>query len=235
MSRVAGRREVGFCRQCGKEMIVKLYNRTYTYCSKKCYWAASVGSTRHHRRPKQENTCIVCGKMFAVGGRGNPPKKQRACSIACQRAGRYRHGATAREMSTVERAYLAGIVDGEGSIILYESRGAVALRIIVANTDHRLIEWVRNVTAVGQDTGAHKATERHKASYYWACNSDAAYSVLTQIRPYLVVKTAQADLAMETKERLQIPALKADRVWQMETRDQMRLLNKRGPKLTAGS
>lgn len=65
-------------------------------------------------------------------------------------------------------------------------------------------------------------------AYFWHCNSDAALSVITQIRPYLVIKTVQADLAIDTQKRLRVPALKADRTWQQEHRLQMKELNRRG-------
>jgi hypothetical protein len=63
---------------------------------------------------------------------------------------------------------------------------------------------------------------------YWHCNADAAYSVLQQIRPFLKIKGEQADLAIETQERLRVPGLKADRSWQNEYRLRMKELNRRG-------
>lgn len=63
-------------------------------------------------------------------------------------------------------------------------------------------------------------------------NSEAAESILQQVRPYLRIKHEQADICLDAQERLRNPALKADRSWQYEYRDRVRALNQRGPRLT---
>lgn len=133
----------------------------------------------------------------------------------------------------VDAAYLAGIIDGEGSIILYKRRDVVAVMLTVSNTAKKLLDWIADKTDVGAICAQSKETEKRKASWFWRCNADAAESVLQQIRPHLVVKSAQADLALQTQKQLRDPALKADRSWQLECLDKMRALNKRGPLLVA--
>jgi hypothetical protein len=104
--------------------------------------------------------------------------------------------------------------------------------LMVSNTGKMLLDWIAETTGVGAVCAQYKATQKRKATWFWRCNADAAESVLKQIRPYLVLKTAQADLALKTQERLRNSALKADRTWQEEWRQKMRALNRRGPHLT---
>ena len=129
-----------------------------------------------------------------------------------------------------DSAYLAGILDGEGSIIMYKRRDVVAVMLTVSNTAKKLLDWIADKTGVGAVCAQYQETEKRKATWFWRCNADAAESVLRQIRPYLVLKSAQADLALETQQQLRDPALKSDRSWQMESLKKMRALNKRGPR-----
>jgi len=222
------------CSNCGQEIERSerqlRQNKTgLFYCSRRCHYAHVRGSAC------EEHLCPVCGKSYVVGGVGNPPKTQVACSDECQRRSRYRHGARAEAMSVSDAAYLAGILDGEGTVMLYMRRDAVAMRIMVSNTVQQLLTWIAETTGVGTVGNQYPAGRKNnfgasnaKATYAWGCNSEAAETVLTQIRPYLIVKAAQADLAIETQRRLRVPALKADRSWQSEYRGRMQMLNHRG-------
>ncbi len=130
-----------------------------------------------------------------------------------------------------EAAYLAGLWDGEGSIMLLSKRDTIAVRISIVNTDRAMLDWIVQATGLSIVLRHRDAdTARgHKATWQWGCNGDAALSVLRQIRPYLITKASHADLALATQERLRNPALKFDRNWQEESRQRMRQLNARGP------
>jgi len=189
-----------------------------------------IGHPSYMPDPTEERSCEACGKVFIVGGRGRPAKDRRFCSLACQRAARYRKSEQhCRNLSLTEAAYLAGIIDGEGSIMLIgRGFGGAHCRMSVANTYLPLIDYVYETTGIGGVYRQREATETHKVSYAWRCHAEGAEELLTQIRPYLIVKAAQADLAIETQQRLRDPALKADRSWQSEYRERMRMLNRRG-------
>lgn len=221
------------CPNCGRRNDFPAWQirKGRRFCDPACYRQWSVGQKRGHYKghEPEEKPCIVCGTLFVVGGRGNPPRKTRFCSTTCRDAGRYRRGAKARLMADTEAAYLAGVLDGEGSVILYMRRDVVALRVTVANTYRPLLERVQQLTDVGDLYHQRDATAKHKAAYSWRCNAEAAESLLVQVRPYLVVKAAQADLALETQARLRDPAAKADRSWHLGACEQMRALNRRGP------
>lgn len=222
------------CERCGKVFWttpLATSDGPNKYCGRKCYYESQVGRERPNiRRLPEDRPCAACGTLFTVGGRGHPMHTQRFCSDTCKYSARYRHGARANDLSPLDAAYFAGLFDGEGSVILYMRRTAVAMRIHIANTYVPILEWVKETTGVGSVMAGKKASNVNKAGWWWACNAEAAESVLRQIRPYLRIKAEQADLALETQARLRDPQLKADRTWQSEYRERMQAMNRRGPR-----
>ena len=91
--------------------------------------------------------------------------------------------------------YLAGIIDGEGSIqIDHHPPYNYNVKLSVVNTDRRLLDWivdrwpapVHSYERVGQ-----------KRTYQWSTSNAYAASVIKGVRPYLTIKREQADLAIE--------------------------------------
>lgn len=225
------------CDQCGKEFQRRPFERRlykHTYCSAACFQASTVGHVAYNIVEPEARTCPVCGTEFLVGGRGRRQRDTVFCSDACKFAGRFRRGKSASDLSPVDAAYLAGFIDGEGSIMLYMRRDVVAIRLTASNTVKAILDWIATTTGIGRVQHMRAESPVHAASYAWQANGDGAVSVLRQIRPYMRVKVAQADLAIATQERLRQPHLKADRAWQAEWRTQMQTLNRRGPALTSG-
>lgn len=223
------------CAQCGAVFEVERWQaqpgpRQKKFCSVACYRAASVGHPSYHPDPSEERTCVACGATFTVGGRGRPPKRTRFCSIECTNRGRYRNGATARVLVEVDAAYLAGLIDGEGSIMINPRRNTITTRLVVTNTHRGVLHWLPEVTGLGKVQAHRPEGDRHRATWMWVVNGDGALSLLTQIEPFMRIKRPQALLAIETQERLRDPALKADRAWQDDYREQMRVFNQRGPR-----
>lgn len=229
--------------ECGKEFYtIPMYLRTGRgkYCNRVCYAAARFGVKRgplNWSGVREERICEACKKVFEVGFGTGKPLDQKLCSSRCQRLSRYRHGAQANELSLADAAYLAGFVDGEGSIMLTPRRDKVAVKFSISNTNKAILDWVAVVTGVGAVQDHRSGDGTNKACFQYQANSEAAESIIQQIEPYLIVKKEQAKLALETQERLRNPALNADRDWQQEYITQMKAMNKRGPNLTltAGS
>lgn len=199
------------------------------YCSVDCYYEARKGVARLDLRKRETRTCETCGGEYEVGGRTGRLRTSRFCSRAHARAARWRTGSTASVLNLAQAAYLAGIVDGEGSIILYRRGRGASLRLAVASTDTRLLDWCVATTGVGGFLMKPRANPNHKASGQWACNSQAAESVISQLEPFLVIKREQAALALDFMRRLRMPADKARSDWQEEYRQAMARMNRRGP------
>ena len=68
-----------------------------------------------------------------------------------------------KNLSTSEAAYLAGLIDGEGSITLSRKyRGENRqLGVSISNTDRRLLEWVLKVIGVGRVTNKATRSANH--------------------------------------------------------------------------
>jgi hypothetical protein len=132
-------------------------------------------------------------------------------------------------LTQAQAAYLAGFVDGEGSILMHGRGTGVALRLSVANTNLAVLEWCRSMTGVGNIVSRVRVNARHKAVHQWMVNSQAAQSVLEQIEPFLIIKTEQARLAIAFQSKLKIPAEKAAKEWQEQWRQRLGAMNARGP------
>lgn len=101
-------------------------------------------------------------------------------------------------------AYLAGIVDGEGSILIEKAnpggkypRNRYWISLIVSNTSLALMRFLDRHWSGFSLTKVTPRQEIRKDQYRWAANNLKALSVIMAIRPFLVIKGAQADLAME--------------------------------------
>ena len=223
------------CKECGVEFFVTLSDMRRgrgTFCSRACAGKNHTGKPRSDRGRKTEaRVCDVCKTEFLVGGRGHRDKESKFCGRKCANLVRHRRcRSLCLEMSQIDAAYLAGFIDGEGSIILFERSGCLALRLTASNTNRAVLEWIGEATGVGGLVSFDRNPARYKISNWWQVNSEGAESVIKQIRPYLKIKAAQADLALECIAKLRDPALKADRTWQLAAIEQMRAMNARGPK-----
>jgi hypothetical protein len=102
--------------------------------------------------------------------------------------------------------YLAAIIDGEGSIGLWERTGRERCynpHIAIYNTNHELIKWVESIVCpipyriYTDRRGAHM----HKISYNLAIRGiPPTYALLRAILPYLKIKNRQANLVLEFDE-----------------------------------
>lgn len=132
-------------------------------------------------------------------------------------------------MSAVDAAYLAGFIDGEGTVMLIRrANSSVGLLLTIANTKRPVMDWVTTTTGVGRTFSRGPRNPKHAEAFWWQASGDAARSVLVQLLPNLRIKHEQATMAVEFQDRLRTPAVKADRTWQEEWRLRMKELNRRG-------
>lgn len=98
-------------------------------------------------------------------------------------------------MEELEKAYLAGIVDGEGTVTLtkHHKHETPTPNVIVANNDLKLLKWIK--LKVGGIIVTKKIyMPHHQKSYAWSIRQDRAIRFLNEIKRYLIVKKPQADL-----------------------------------------
>ena len=113
-------------------------------------------------------------------------------------------------MSPTERAYVAGIIDGEGWVeFSYRNRlrkdrkgtppyRTLIVRMEVPQVDGRLIDYLMETTAEGnRDIKRYPKHPTYKDQHRWRLSHHAVYRVLKQIYPYLIVKREKAQLVIK--------------------------------------
>jgi hypothetical protein len=221
-------KEVRQCKGCGKKFEVTPWERK-TYCTSDCYHESRKGTTRPDLRKRHMKICPTCGNEFEVGGRANPEETV-FCSRPCAMFGRYRRGNKCNELSAIDAAYIAGFFDGEGSIMILPRNRSITIRVTATNCVRSVLDWMVEITGIGA-VANRKEYGNARASFFFVCNAEAALTLLQQIRPYLRIKTEQADLAIDAHQRLSNVAMKIDTTWQKEYVAKMKLLNQRGSTL----
>ncbi len=111
-----------------------------------------------------------------------------------------------RVASAEELAYMAGIIDADGSIGIKRSTYAQRVRkdatqpvyserVTVRQVEHHAIELLHEV--FGGRLGIHgPSAKRGRPMYEWQVTDLRAHRCLTALRPFLRIKAAQADNAL---------------------------------------
>ena len=115
-----------------------------------------------------------------------------------------------RTMSPTERAYTAGIIDGEGCIefkwsnrIRRDRKGSPAYktficRMEVPQVDGRLIDYLIETTKEGtRDMKYYPNNPTWHDQHRWRCGYHGVYRILTQVYPYLIIKKEKAKLVID--------------------------------------
>ena len=100
---------------------------------------------------------------------------------------------TVAHLSPTDTAYIAGLIDGEGTITLSrkhrnENR---QLSVSISNTEIGLLEYVLETVGAGKITRKRTSQAHHTPSFTYAISNRQALSLLEQIHPYL--KTYKSD------------------------------------------
>lgn len=135
-------------------------------------------------------------------------------------------------------AWMAALIDGEGSICIYDATGKgkgrpdLTFRVAVASTDRRLLEVARAMSGgIGTLCDHRPATSRWRRTYVWYVPSQRAVGLLCRLAPLLIVKRVQAEIALAFGATLQ-PRRKLSselRNFRRQLQSLMRRANERGP------
>jgi len=103
-------------------------------------------------------------------------------------------------MTSTELAYIAGLIDGEGTIGFghkkKEDIATYALRLRVGMSDENAIRWLQRTSGFGKITFRDLSHRRRQNHWVWSVFSKQAADVLGEALPYLLVKKPQAELAI---------------------------------------
>ena len=139
-------------------------------------------------------------------------------------------------ISQTELAYLAGFIDGEGTITLNYRRDRDSFQplISITNTDKMIIEWLANIFSGGGIT-EYNSTHTHSFKYenrktlyvYQLGRQSEIVKLLESILPYLKVKKKRAELLLiYCKEH--VPYSGEKRAVDKEIYEDIKELNRRG-------
>ena len=96
-----------------------------------------------------------------------------------------------RQLSETEAAYLAGLIDGEGSIYIRPG-GRRSIRVTVANTDIHVMDWLRGIGGSVIRNRLHGSLGR-LVVYSWGVSSwRNSLAVLHAVAPFLIIKKQRA-------------------------------------------
>ena len=107
--------------------------------------------------------------------------------------------ATVRRLSIADAAYIAGLVDGEGTVTLTRQHANEGRRLVVSisNNERPLLEFVLRRTGVGKITSKKTYRAPHRPSFAYQVSSRQALDLLRRIAPHLRgYKAERARLAL---------------------------------------
>lgn len=117
-------------------------------------------------------------------------------------------------------AKLAAFIDGEGSILINtqkwgrsEDACGFYLRVTVANTDVRLMVWLKETfggTFKDANTDKYYAGKNWKRAYHWGTSSRRAAWILHNCRTEFILKGEQAEIGLQLQVSLDkgVPGVK---------------------------
>lgn len=143
----------------------------------------------------------------------------------------------------VALAYVAGIIDGEGTVFISKGKPAkdrisasYVACVRVGNTDKRLIDFLYATFGEGGVHSRVMPSDKWKTCWMWATTGPAAGRVARAVRPYLVLKRQQVDLLLEFLDGFKSFELNGrngvseEELIRRETlRQKIRELNRKGP------
>ena len=110
-----------------------------------------------------------------------------------------------RLLDQTDAAYIAGIIDGEGTVTLSRRHRSENRHVVVSisNTDRPLLEYVLNSVGAGKITNKITSQSHHTPSFTYAISNRQALALLNQIFPYLrTYKAKRSDIILRDYIRL---------------------------------
>lgn len=143
-------------------------------------------------------------------------------------------------LSDVERAYAAGLVDGEGSIRMTWRglkggktfrEGQITLMVELTNTDQRMVRWMQDAFGGSVTYSPESVEKNRRARWHWRVAANTALYCLDAIWPYVRTKRAQAKIGRRFQRYIQYPGVAiTDKRRKLQVKCYMELkeLNRRG-------
>lgn len=134
------------------------------------------------------------------------------------------------ELSETDKAYAAGLVDGEGCVSSYYNSGVFEVRVVIAMTALGVIEWLHS-TFGGDLRLKQVRNTNHKQVYIWQLRAKECIPFLEAVLPYLKLKAKQAEIVMAMANTIEVRGKHIDSktsLLRFKLNDSLSELNKRG-------
>ena len=106
-------------------------------------------------------------------------------------------------MDKLKLAWAAGIIDGEGCILIYQAHThtgeAWVLRLMVVNTSLLMLKRLKHIFGVGTIHPRKRHSSKHQPVWHWEVSTRKAEYVLRLVLPYLVNKKREARLGLSSR------------------------------------
>lgn len=107
-------------------------------------------------------------------------------------------------LEKTQLAYIAGIIDGEGCITIIKHKTRCKsphyqVHVVMCMCDPRILEFL-NKNFGGSFRPKRKKTLRWRKAFQWSLVANQAIAFLRIIRPWLVLKAEEADIAIELQK-----------------------------------
>ena len=104
-------------------------------------------------------------------------------------------------IADTDRAYAAGLFDGEGCVLIAYPRTGNGRRyhrldVSIAQIDSRPLRWLRDRYG-GHLTANPKRNQSVRIVWHWRVNDRTAEAFLKSILPFSILKSAQIEVALE--------------------------------------
>jgi hypothetical protein len=109
------------------------------------------------------------------------------------------------KLNPTDAAYIAGIIDGEGTISLSRKHKSDNRQLVISisNTERQLLEYIFQAVGTGKLTRKKTSQEKHTPSFTYSITNRQALDLLEQIKPYLkTYKSSRAELVLSDYIRL---------------------------------
>jgi hypothetical protein len=107
---------------------------------------------------------------------------------------------TVAKLDSVDAAYLAGLIDGEGSISLTRLHAGANRQLLlsISSTEQEWVDWAMNRIGAGKITRKRPGAPGHAPGLTYSIANRQALAVLRQVTPYLrSYKRQRAELVLD--------------------------------------
>ena len=105
-----------------------------------------------------------------------------------------------KTLPPIAAAYVAGLIDGEGTITLSRRHANERRQLVVSivSTERDILDWVLAQIGVGKVTNKRTVSPRHAPSFTYSVSNRQALALLRQVVPFLrSYKRVRAGMAVD--------------------------------------